>query len=127
MTAKERKLLGREELNRLYEVTDPKLNTKPTMHIVISRNNGPWEIEDSHSLRGYRASKRSLEGKVNRYESSGVWPSQCQIAIGLFEQGNLFEVLIAKNLGYKPVKQVPQTLPLDDALNAIGLSRKDVL
>lgn len=127
MTAKERRLLDREQLNRLYEITDPKLNKKPTMHIVISRNNGPWEIEDSHSLCGYRACKSTLASKVNRYESSGIWPSQCQIAIGLFEQGELFELLIAKNLGYKPVKPAPQTLPLDDALNALGLSRKDVL
>ena len=127
MAAKERRLLDREPLNRLYEVTDPKLIKTPTMHTVISRNNGPWEIEDSHSLCGYRACKRTLESKVNRYESSGIWPSQCQIAIGLFEQGNLFEVLIAKNLGYKPAKQVVHTLPLADALNAIGLSRKDVL
>lgn len=97
------------------------------MHIVISRNNGPLEIEGSHHLRGYRVCKRTLESKVNWYESSGIWPSQCQIAIGLFEQGELFELLIAKSLGYKPVKPAPQTLPLDDALNAIGLSRKDVL
>ena len=30
MTAKERRLLDREQLNRLYEITDPKLDKKPT-------------------------------------------------------------------------------------------------
>jgi len=126
MTGKERRLMDKEDLNKLYELTNPKLSPKPKLFIVINHNGSNWEIEDSHILRGYRACKRSLESKVRRYESRMFWPSQCQIGIGYFEQEQLIGVLIAKNLGFKPVEEVQPTLPLDDALEAIGLSRREV-
>lgn len=127
MIEQERRLLDRNDLNKLYELTNPKLSPKPTLHTVVSYYENEWKIEDSHLLRGYRACNRTLESKVRRYEAKGAWPTQCQLGIGLFENDKLIHVLIAKDLGVKPSSQVKTNLPLDDILSAIGLSRNDVM
>ncbi|MDI4652659.1 MULTISPECIES: hypothetical protein [Pseudoalteromonas] len=126
MAGYERKLLDEDDLTKLYELTNPKLNPKPTLHTVISYQSNQWQIEDSHQLRGYRASKGSLAMKVRKYEAKKAWPDSCQLGIGVFEDDKLIHVLIAKNLGVKPERQIKASLPLDDILGSIGLSRKDV-
>ncbi|MBE0420556.1 hypothetical protein EI165_10530 [Pseudoalteromonas nigrifaciens] len=126
MAGYERKLLDRDDLTKLYELTNPKLNPKPTLHTVISYQSNEWVIEDSHLLRGYRASKGSLAIKVRKYEAKNAWPDSCRLGIGVFEGDKLIHVLIAKNLGVKPLVQANSSLPLDDVLGAIGLSRSDV-
>ncbi|QTL34496.1 hypothetical protein [Pseudoalteromonas viridis] len=127
MNGKERRLLDRDSLNKLYELTNPRLNPKPIMQFVMSNDGQSWEVIDPHILRGYRACKRSLESKVERYESSGVWPQKCQLGIGVFREGALVDVLIAKDLGFKPIKQSQPTLPLDDVLEALRRTRKEFL
>ncbi len=126
MAGYERRLLNEEDLTKLYELTNPKLNPKPTLHTVISYQSNQWEVEDLHLLRGYRASKGSLAMKVRKYEAKKTWPDSCQLGIGVFEDDKLIHVLIAKDLGVKPERQVKVSLPLDDVLGAIGLARKDV-
>ncbi|MBB1294656.1 MULTISPECIES: hypothetical protein [unclassified Pseudoalteromonas] len=127
MAEYERRLLDKDDLTKLYELTNPKLNPKPTLHTVISYQSNEWVIEDSHQLRGYRASKASLAMKVRKYEAKKAWPSSCRLGIGVFEADKLIHVLIAKNLGKKPIAEAKASLPLDDVLGAIGLSRSDVL
>lgn len=99
----ERRLLDKDALTKLYELTNPKLNTKPTLHTVISYHLNEWAIEDSHHLRGYRASKGSLAMKVRKYEAKKAWPGLCRLGIVVFEDDKLINVLIAENLGMKPV------------------------
>lgn len=127
MAEYERRLLDKDDLTRLYELTNPKLNPKPTLHTVISYQSNEWVIEDSHQLRGYRASKSSLAMKVRKYEAKNAWPSSCRLGVGVFEGDKLIHVLIAKNLGRKPIAEAKASLPLDDVLGAIGLSRSDVV
>ena len=126
MSKQERRLLDREELNKLFELTNPQLSPKPQMHIVIRNPDSEWRVEDSHFLRGYRACKRSLASKVSIYESNGAWPNQCEIGIGIFKDDIVISVLVAKNLGVMPVHSNTTSLPLDDILNAVGLTRSEV-
>ncbi|MDC9530317.1 hypothetical protein [Pseudoalteromonas sp. Angola-7] len=127
MAEYERRLLDKDDLTKLYELTNPKLSRKPALHTVISYQSNEWEIEDSHQLRGYSASKRSLAMKVRKYEAKNAWPSSCRLGIGVFEGDKLIHVLIAKNLGNKPIAEAKPSLPLDNVLGAIGLSRSDIL
>ncbi|WP_261625856.1 hypothetical protein [Pseudoalteromonas holothuriae] len=127
MTGRERRLLDREDLNKLYKLTNPKLHEKPTLQFVMNSNGHSWKVIDSHILRGYRACKGSLEAKVQMYEARGIWPQNCQIGIGIFRSDELVDVLIAKDLGTKPIKQSRQTLALDDALEALGRTRQELL
>lgn len=108
-------------------MTNPKLNTKPTLHTVISYQSNEWVIEDSHQLRGYRASKGSLAMKVRKYEAKKAWPGSCRLGIGVFEDDKLINVLIAKNLGMKPVPHSNTSLPLDNVLSAISSSRSKAI
>ena len=127
MAEYERRLLDKDDLTKLYELTNPKLNPKPILHTVISYQSNEWVIEDSHQLRGYRASKGSLAMKVRKYEAKNAWPSSCRLGIGVFEGDKLIHVLIAKNLGEKPISEEKATLPLDDVLSAISSSRSKVI
>ncbi|WP_448556616.1 hypothetical protein [Thalassotalea montiporae] len=115
-----------KDSTELYKLTNPKIVDKPNLHVVIRSNDGDWSIEDSHILRGYAGSQRSLEGKVNRYESRNLWPNQCELGIGVYINGTLSQVLVAKNLGCKPVQNQRNTLPLDDVLSVVGLTRDDI-
>ena len=127
MAEYERRLLDKDDLTKLYELTNPKLNPKPILHTVISHQSNEWVIEDSHQLRGYRASKGSLAMKVRKYEAKDAWPSSCRLDIGVFEGDKLVNVLIAKNLGMKPVPNSNASLPLDDVLSAISSSRSKAI
>lgn len=46
MCKHERRLLDREELNKLYELTNPQLSPKPQLHIVIRNHDSEWRVED---------------------------------------------------------------------------------
>lgn len=120
------KLLGSNDLTVLYKLTNPKIVDKPNLHVVIRSHDGEWSIEDSHILRGYAGSQRSLEYKVDRYESINLWPNQCELGIGVYLNGNLSQVLLAKNLGRKLVSNQSSSLPLDDILGVVGLTRDDI-
>ena len=52
--------------------------------------------------------------------------AQCDLGIGIFEGEQLTQVLMATDLGRKPVKDHQPTLPLDNILGAMGLTRSDV-
>lgn len=126
MTEVKKRLLSSDDLVTLYRVTNPKLAEKPILQMVIRPSGQDWEIENPYKLRGYRACNGHLESLVRQYESKGTWPTQCDLGIGLFENDKLVQVLTAIDLGYRPVKKVEPSLPLDDILNAIGLSRNDI-
>ncbi|MDO6444549.1 hypothetical protein Q4493_02050 [Colwellia sp. 1_MG-2023] len=126
MSKTKRKLLDSNDSTTLYKLTNPKIVDKPNLHVVIRPSDGDWLIEDSHILRGYAGSQRSLESKVNRYESSNIWPNQCELGIGVYINGNLNQVLVAKNLGRRPVPKQSSSLPLDDIHGVVGLTRDDI-
>ncbi|MGB0893807.1 MAG: hypothetical protein ACPGUD_05315 [Parashewanella sp.] len=126
MVATKRRLLNSDDLKTLYRVTDPKWTEKPRLFIVIRPQGGDWSVENTHLLRGYRACQSNLESRVRQYELKNIWPNQCDLGIGVFENESLINVLIAADLGYKAVKDHTPSLPLDDILGAIGLTRKDV-
>ena len=94
--------------------------------MVIRPSGKEWSIESSHILRGYRGCQTNLEARVRQYESKNLWSSQCDLGIGVFEEDRLVEVLMAVDLGRKPVKGNNPSLPLDDMLGAMGLTRHDV-
>jgi hypothetical protein len=121
-----RRLLDSNDSTMLYNITNPKIVDKPNLHVVIRTSYSEWSIEDSHILRGYAGSQSSLESKVNRYESRNIWPNQCKLGIGIYINGNLSQVLVAKNLGRKPVPKKSSSLPLDDILRVVGLTRSDI-
>ena len=127
MPGYERRLLDKDDLTKLYELTNPKLSPKPKLHTVISYQSNEWVIEDSHQLRGYRACKGSLAMKVRKYEEKNAWPSSCRLGIGVFEDDKLTNVLIAKNLGRNPIAEAKASLPLDDVLGAINPARSEAI
>lgn len=126
MSKTKRKLLSSNDLTVLYKLTNPKIVDKPNLHVVIRTHDGEWSIEDSHILRGYAGCQRSLEYKVDRYESRNLWPSQYELGIGVYINGKLGQVLVAKNLGHNPVSNQSSSLPLDDILGVVGLTRDDI-
>ncbi|MBZ9612325.1 hypothetical protein [Rheinheimera maricola] len=126
MSKTKRKLLSSNDLTMLYKLTNPKIVDKPILHVVIRPHDGEWSIEDSHILRGYAGCQRSLEDKVDRYDSRNLWPSQCELGIGVYVNGNLSQVLVAKNLGHNSVSNQASSLPLDDILSVLGLTRNDI-
>lgn len=126
MTEVKKKLLNNDDLKTLYRITNPKLENKPNLMMVIRPKDKEWEIENSYLLRGYRACQNHLDSLVRKYETQGTWPTQCDLGIGLFEKEKLIKVLIATDLGCRPIKESPSSLPLDDILGAIGLTRNDI-
>jgi hypothetical protein len=126
MTEVKKKLLNSDDLKTLYRITNPKLENKPNLMMVIRYKDKEWEIQNPYLLRGYRACQNNLESLVKNYVSQGIWPTQCDLGIGVFENEKLIKVLIVTDLGYRQVKQSPPSLPLDDILGAIGLTRNDI-
>jgi hypothetical protein len=126
MSRNQRKLLNSSDLRALYKVTNPKLTEKPNLLMVIRRVGEDWAVENTHSLRGYRGCQTNLESRVRQYESSGHWPTHCDIGIGIFESEQLTQVLMAIDLGCKSVQEHQPTLPLDNILGSMGLTRSDV-
>jgi len=126
MSRTQRKLLNGNDLKSLYRLTNPKLAEKPQLLMVIRRTGEDWTVENTHLLRGYRGCQTNLESRVRQYESNGYWPAQCDLGIGIFENEQLTQVLTATDLGRKPVQEHQPTLPLDNILGAMGLTRSDV-
>jgi hypothetical protein len=126
MAEVKKRLLNSDDLKTLYQVTNPKLEEKPKLQMVIRKPGKGWEVENSYILRGYRACQNHLESLVKKYEAKGIWPSQCALGIGLFEKDKLIQVLAASDLGYRTVKETASSLPLDDILNSVGLTRNDI-
>lgn len=126
MAAVKRKLLSGDDLKELYRITNPKMDEKPHLYMVIRANGEDWQVESSHPLRGYRACQSNLESRVRQYESKDIWPDQCDLGIGVFEGEGIVRVLIAGHRGYKPMPESQPSLPLDDILAAMGISRSDI-
>ncbi|BFM18908.1 hypothetical protein R50073_50910 (plasmid) [Maricurvus nonylphenolicus] len=126
MSSSKRKLLGSSDLKRLYEITNPKLSPKPKLLLVVRELDKEWSIESNHSLRGYRGCQTNLAARVRQYESRNMWPGHVELGIGIFENEQLVDVLKAVDLGYKPDDTPKSTLPLDDMLGAMGLTRNDI-
>lgn len=126
MSSTNRRLLNSGDLKELYKITNPKLEEKLILRMVIRTAGKDWSIENPHLLRGYRACQSNLESRVKQYESKDLWPDQCEIGIGIFENEKLVRVLLATKLGYRSVQEPASTTPLDDILGAIGLTRNDI-
>lgn len=67
-----------------------------------------------------------LSARVRQYEEKLIWPKKCELGIGIFEGDTLCRVLLALNNGCKKIKESPTTLPLDDLLDSVGLTRNDI-
>ena len=126
MSVGKRKLLSSRDLKKLYDITNPKLEEKPKLLMVIRPSGKDWTVESSHPLRGYRGCQTNLASRVRQYETKNIWPNQCDIGIGVFESEKLVKVLVATDRGFNQVEDPVPSLPLDDLLGAIGLTRGDI-